>query len=112
MGLNRRNKGIFRHRNCPTGIAFALFGGTVKTMNLTLGLALALLNTGCGIMFPNSAAPETEQPLILIPDNLGPDEAVEATALAPALPGPETPPDTQPDITPVSYTHLTLPTKA
>ena len=88
------------HLNCPTGIAFALFGGTVKTMNLTLGLALALLNTGCGITFPNSAAPVTEQPLIRIPDNLGPDETAEATALAPTLPGPETPPDTQPDITP------------
>ena len=67
-------------------------------MNLTLGLALALLNTGCGITFPNSTAPMTEQPLIRIPDNLGPDEAAEATALAPALPGPETPTNTQPYI--------------
>ena len=42
---------------------------------------------GCGITFPNSTAPVTEQPLIQIPDNLGPDEAAEATALAPTLPG-------------------------
>ena len=68
------------------------------TLGLALGLALALLNTGCGITFPNSTAPMTEQPLIRIPDNLGPDEAAEATALAPALPGPETPPNPQPYI--------------
>ena len=78
-------------------------------MNLTLGLALALLNTGCGIMFPNAAAPETEQPLIRIPDNLGLDQTAEATALAPTLPGPETPPNTQPDISPTEPPYMAPP---
>ena len=111
MRLNSQNKEDFERLNRPTGIAFALFEGTVKTMNpilgLALGLALALLNTGCGITFPNSTAPVTEQPLIRIPDNLGPDEAAEATA--PALPGPETPPDTQPDITPAEPPYMAPP---
>ena len=101
MRLNSQNKGDFEHLNRPAGIAFALFEGTVKIMNptlgLALGLALALLNTGCGITFPNSAAPVTEQPLIRIPDNLGPDEAAEATALAPTLPEPETQPEPAPE---------------
>ena len=113
MRLNSQNKEDFERLNRPTGIAFALFEGTVKTMNptlrLALGLALALLNTGCGITFPNSAAPVTEQPLIRIPDNLGPDEAAEATALASTLPGPETPPDTQPDITPAEPPYMAPP---
>ena len=113
MRLNSQNKEDFERLNRPTGIAFALFEGTVKTMNptlgLALGLALALLNTGCGITFPNSTAPVTEQPLIRIPDNLGPDETAEATALAPALPGPETPPDTQPDITPAERPYMAPP---
>ena len=78
-------------------------------MNLTLGLALALLNTGCGIMFPNADAPETEQPLIRVPDNLGPDQTAEATALAPTLPGPETPPNTQPDISPTEPPYMAPP---
>ena len=99
MRLNSQNKEDFERLNRPTGIAFALFEGTVKIMNptlgLALGLALALLNTGCGITLPNSAAPVTEQPLIRIPDNLGPDEAAEATALAPTLPEPEPQPDSQ-----------------
>ena len=77
MRLNSQNKEDFERLNRPTGIAFALFEGTVKIMNptlgLALGLALALLNTGCGITFPNSTAPVTEQPLIRIPDNLGPE---------------------------------------
>ena len=111
MRLNSQNKGDFERLNRTAGIAFALFGDTVKTMNPTLGLALglvlAVLNTGCGITFPNSAAPVTEQPLIRIPDNLGPDETAEATA--PALPGPETPPDTQPDITPAERPYMAPP---
>ena len=113
MRLNSQNKGDFERLNRTAGIAFALFGGTVKTMNPTLGLALglvlAVLNTGCGITFPNSAAPVTEQPLIRIPDNLGPDEAAaataEATALAPTLPEPET----QPDITPAEPPYMAPP---
>ena len=79
------------------------------TSGLALGLALALLNTGCGITFPNSTAPVTEQPLIRIPDNLGPDEAAEATALAPTLPGPETRPNTQPDISPAELPYMAPP---
>ena len=100
MRLNSQNKEDFERLNRPTGIAFALFEDTVKIMNptlgLALGLALALLNKGCGITFPNSTAPVTEQPLIRIPDDLGPDEAAEATALAPTLPEPETQPETKP----------------
>ena len=79
------------------------------TLGLALGLALALLNTGCGITFPNSTAPVTEQPLIRIPDNLGPDEAAEATALAPTLPEPETLPNTQPDISPAEPPYMAPP---
>ena len=113
MRLNSQNKEDFERRNRPTGIAFALFEGTVKTMNPTLGLAfglaLALLNTGCGITFPISTAPVTEQPLIRIPDNLEPDETAEATALAPTLPGPETPPNTQPDISPAEPPYMAPP---
>ena len=113
MRLNSQNNEDFERLNRPTGIAFALFEGTVKIMNptlgLALGLALALLNTGCGITFPNSAGPVTEQPLIRIPDNLGPDEAAEATALAPTLPEPETQPDTQPDITPAEPPYMAPP---
>ena len=79
------------------------------TLGLALGLALALLNTGCGITFPNSTAPDPEQPLIRITVNLGPDEAAEATALGPTLPRPETPPDTQPDITPAEPPYMAPP---
>ena len=108
MRLNSQNKEDFERLNRPTGIAFALFEGTVKIMNptlgLALGLALALLNTGCGITLPNSAAPVTEQPLIRIPDNLGPDEAAEATALAPTLPEPE--PSQTPSQTPSQILRL------
>ena len=113
MRLNSQNKGYFERLNRPAGIAFALSKGTVKTMNptlgLALGLALALFNTGCGITFPNSTAPVTEQPLIPIPDNLGPDETAEATALAPSLPRPETPPNTQPDISPAEPPYMAPP---
>ncbi len=113
MKLNSQNKEVLERLNRTAGIAFALFEGTVKTMNHTLGLALgsalALLSTGCGITFPNSTTPVTEQPLIRIPDNPGPDKTAEATALAPTLPGPETPPNTQPDITPAEPPYMAPP---
>ena len=79
------------------------------TLGLALGLALALLNAGCGIIFPNSAAPEADQPLIRIPDNLGPDEAAQAAALAPALPGAVTPPDASPEIPPTERPYMAPP---
>lgn len=62
-------------------------------MNPTLGLSLglALLSLGCGITLPNSVSPEDPQPLIRIPDNLGPDQA---RVDVPQLPGtPSTAPE-------------------
>jgi len=79
------------------------------TLGLALGLALALLNTGCGIIFPNAAAPETEQPLIRIPDNHGLDAPPEEAALAPALPRPEISPNPQPEIQPAKRPYMAPP---
>lgn len=79
------------------------------TLGLALGLALALLNTGCEIIFPNAAAPETEKPLIRIPDDLGPGAPPEEAALAPALPGPEISANTPPDIPPTERPYMAPP---